>query len=219
MPCPRHVGSVEPPHRVRERGPRHVADPPRTHDLAGVGLSDDHRGPNGSAASSRSRPAGEVRPVRRPRQPIPSRDPVQVGSLGDLPQADSLGQRRIRVREWFGQTDDDGLLLLRLESGGAQPIGEVGRLVVPVELPLHRLARSREHVSLPRDQRVQLAGREIGDRDVGAQEPRSSGRTRASPARPAPGLCRPAVDPASRRAAGRRRCRAAVPRSRSMLTG
>ena len=45
----------------------------------------------------------------------------------------------------------------------AQAVGQVGRAIVPVQLPLEGLAALREDLHLPRDQRVELLSFKAGE--------------------------------------------------------
>ena len=58
--------------------------------------------------------------------------------------------------------DDDRLRLFGNETGREQAVGEIGRTIVPVQLPLERLAALGEDLDLPRDQRVELLAVEAG---------------------------------------------------------
>ena len=79
-----------------------------------------------------------------------------VGGLADDDPVDLGREPGERALE----SDEQGLLLLRLESGGDQTLGQVGGLVVAVGLPLDGLAAGRERGDLAGDEGVESRRRE-----------------------------------------------------------
>ena len=90
------------------------------------------------------------------------RDPREVASLAHLSDDHSVRQARLGGHR-VHPADHHGLRLFGYEPGRAQAVGEVGRAIVPVELPLEGLAALGENLHLPRDQRVELVTVEAGE--------------------------------------------------------
>ena len=86
---------------------------------------------------------------------LESLDPLEVVAAGHLAQPDAVGEPR-RPSDLRRRRDHDGLLLLGHEPGRPQPLRQVVRPVVAVQLPLEALAALPEDAHLPFDQRVEL---------------------------------------------------------------
>jgi hypothetical protein len=68
---------------------------------------------------------------------------LDAGSVGHPVQPHAVGQLDIGV-DASGLGDQHQLLVIGHEAGRQQPLGQIGRLVVVVELPLHRHTASGE---------------------------------------------------------------------------
>ena len=161
MPWPRHAGRVEPPQRVRERRapatyrihPAHTTSPGR--------VRDHHRRTRRIRTKLPPPRQWHGRIGLRPTRRLHRREAVEVDPLGNLTSRTPSGSGGICIGKRLGQTNEYGLLLLRLKPGRAEPVGEIGRLVVPVQLPLHRQVLFGEDIPLSGDESVQFGRTEI----------------------------------------------------------
>jgi hypothetical protein len=131
-----------------------------------TGLGQDHRGAvrvGRQLALQRHRQVGAV---VVPDRGLHHRDAIEIGSCGGLLEPYPGGKGGRRVRERRREPDHDGLPLFRFEPGGDQPLGQVGREIVAVQLPLDALAARREVVTLAGDQGVEFASGQVGHRAV-----------------------------------------------------
>src|SRR5207237_5875105 len=89
-------------------------------------------------------------------------DPPEVGKLGNLAYDHAFGRASVGG-ECGNGSDHHRFGVLGREAGRAQPLREVGRAIVPVQLPLEGLAALGEDPDLPRDQLVELLAVEAGE--------------------------------------------------------
>jgi hypothetical protein len=89
-------------------------------------------------------------------------EPREVAWLAQLADDHSVRQARLAGNH-LCPADYYGLRVFGLKTSRAQAVGQVGRAIVPVQLPLEGLAARREDLHLPRDQRVEFVAVEAGE--------------------------------------------------------
>jgi len=89
-------------------------------------------------------------------------EPYEVAWLAQLADNDFVRQTRL-ASDRLCSADHDGLRVFGHKTSRGQPVGQVGRAIVAVQLPLEGLAARREDLHLPRDQRVELLAVEAGE--------------------------------------------------------
>jgi hypothetical protein len=89
-------------------------------------------------------------------------EPREIFWLAHLLDDHSVRQARLAGKHVY-RADYLGFRVFRHEPGRAQAVGEVGRAIVPVQLPLEGLAARCEDLHLPCDQRVEFVAVEAGE--------------------------------------------------------
>ena len=145
---------MPPPHSVANSVPRGKRTQRGADDNV-AGLSDDDRERLRVDGVLRLETVGEPAAVVAPDRLLHRRDPVEVGSLAHLAQPTPSGRRGSPATASTGAITHR-LRLLGHEARGEQPLREIRRLVVCVQLPLEPLAALGEHAHLARDQLVEL---------------------------------------------------------------
>jgi hypothetical protein len=89
-------------------------------------------------------------------------EPREVAWLAQLADDHSVRQARLAGNHLY-PADYHGLRVFGHEPCRTQAVGQVGRAIMPVQLPLEGLATRREDVHLPRDQHVEFLAVEVGE--------------------------------------------------------
>ena len=139
---------------------RNLIQPAQT-DPAGR-LGDDDRERVGIDSALGLEHVRQPGPTVSPDRLLHRRDPVEVLPRRHLRQRHPFGKAR-RRGDRSHRRDHHRLHLFRLEPGGEQPLGKVGRPVVREVLPLEPRAALGEHAHLARDQVVQLGAVEAAE--------------------------------------------------------
>ena len=127
------------------------------------------REPSGSAARSAARSSSQAVLVL-PDRLLHRRDPPEVGPLGHLAHDHPVGRAPVDRDRGHGR-DHDGLHVLGHEAGRAQPLREVRRTIVPVQLPLEAARRARRR-SAPAGRSARRARRRRDRRGRGTRPTR-----------------------------------------------
>jgi len=96
---------------------------------------------------------------------------LDAGLVGHQVQPHAVWQLDIAV-DGSGLGDQHQLLVIGHETGRQQPLGQIGRLVVVVELPLHRRTASGEAPHLRGDHGIGGLARELGPGNARRLRPR-----------------------------------------------
>ena len=96
---------------------------------------------------------------------------LNAGLAGHQVQPHAVGQLDIAV-DASGLSDQHHLLVIGREAGRQQPLSQIGRLVVVVELPLHGRTASGEGPHLRGDHGIGGAARELGPANARRLRPR-----------------------------------------------
>jgi hypothetical protein len=105
------------------------------------------------------------------RQVVHGHHRLDAGIVGHQVQPHAVGQLDIGV-DGSGLGDQHQLLVIGHEAGRQQPLGQIGRLVVVVELPLDRRTASREIPHLRGDHGIGRVAGEPGPGNTRRPRPR-----------------------------------------------
>jgi hypothetical protein len=89
-------------------------------------------------------------------------EPLEIAWLAHLTDDDAVRQARLAGNHLY-RADYYRLFVFGHKPGGAQAFGQVGRTIVPVQLPFERLATRGEDLHLPRYQHVEFLAVEAGE--------------------------------------------------------